>query len=88
MSANADISKASALFYARGYRVHDSTSESVITRITSQIQDHDESVVLCHDTKENTVNAMEYLIPWLLDNGYTLLPLTPDSETAHHAVLN
>ena len=67
---------------------NDSTSESVITRITSQIQDHDESVVLCHDTKENTVNAMEYLIPWLLDNGYTLLPLTPDSETAHHAVLN
>lgn len=67
---------------------NDSTSESVITRITSQIRDHDESVVLCHDTKENTVNAMEYLIPWLLDNGYTLLPLTPDSETAHHAVLN
>ncbi len=59
-------------------------SAMVISRITSQIQNYDQSVVLCHDTKEYTVNAMEYLIPWLLDNGYTISPLSFDSEPAHH----
>ncbi|MBE6006078.1 MAG: DUF5011 domain-containing protein [Sarcina sp.] len=59
-------------------------SAMVISRITSGISGFDESVVLCHDTKEYTVNAMEYLIPWLLDNGYTIRPLTRDSEPAHH----
>ena len=59
-------------------------SAMVISKITDQIRNFDESVVLCHDTKEYTVNAMEYLIPWLLDNGYTLRPLTVDSEPAHH----
>lgn len=59
-------------------------SAMVISRITSQIQNYDQSVVLCHDTKEYTVNAMEYLIPWLLDNGYTIRPLSFDSEPAHH----
>ena len=59
-------------------------SAMVISRITSQIQNYDQSVVLCHDTKEYTVIAMEYLIPWLLDNGYTISPLSFDSEPAHH----
>ncbi|MDO5133627.1 MAG: polysaccharide deacetylase [Eubacteriales bacterium] len=59
-------------------------SAMVISKITEQIQNFDESVVLCHDTKEYTVNAMEYLIPWLLDRGYTILPLSSDSEPAHH----
>ena len=63
-------------------------SAMVISRITEQIQNYDESVVLCHDTKEYTVNAMEYLIPWLLDKGYTILPLSPDSEPAHHSIQN
>ena len=59
-------------------------SSMVISRITDQIRNFDESVVLCHDTKEYTVNAMEYLIPWLLDNGYSIRPLTVDSAPAHH----
>lgn len=59
-------------------------SAMVISRITDQIRNQDESVVLCHDTKEYTVNAMEYLIPWLLDNGYAIEPLTADSFPAHH----
>ena len=59
-------------------------SAMVISRITEQVQNYDTSVVLCHDTKEYTVNAMEYLIPWLLDNGYEIRPLSVDSFPAHH----
>ena len=59
-------------------------SAMVISRITDQIRNFDTSVVLCHDTKEYTVNAMEYLIPWLLDNGYEIRPLSVDSFPAHH----
>lgn len=59
-------------------------SAMVISRITEQIQNYDTSVVLCHDTKDYTVNAMEYLIPWLLDNGYEIRPLSVDSFPAHH----
>ncbi len=46
------------------------------------------AVVLCHDVKSYTVKAMDQVIPWALKNGYTFLPLTPYSETAHHGVNN
>ena len=46
------------------------------------------SVVLCHDVKSYTVDAMEDTILWALENGYTFLPLTSSSPTAHHGVSN
>lgn len=60
----------------------------VITNIISGLPNQDACVVLCHDTKEYTVKAMEYLIPWLLDHGYSIQPLQFDSEPAHHGVQN
>ena len=60
----------------------------VIKNITSQLPNQEICVVLCHDTKEYTVKAMEYLIPWLLDHGYNIQPLQFDSEPAHHGVQN
>ena len=60
----------------------------VIKNITSQLPNQESCVVLCHDTKEYTVKAMEYLIPWLLDHGYSIQPLQFDSEPAHHGVQN
>ena len=60
----------------------------VINNITSNLPNQDTCVVLCHDTKEYTVNAMKYLIPWLLDHGYDIRPLQFDSEPAHHGVQN
>lgn len=60
----------------------------VITKITSELPNQDTCVVLCHDTKEYTVKAMKYLIPWLLDHGYDIRPLQFDSEPAHHGVQN
>lgn len=62
--------------------------EEVVDKIISQVQNNDYSVVLCHDTKESTVNNIEYVIAWALENGYTFLPLDETSTTAHHAILN
>lgn len=64
------------------------SGQDVINNIISQVQNNDHSVVLCHDTKDATVNNIEYVIAWALENGYTFLPLNETSETAHHAVLN
>ena len=63
-------------------------SKVVAQNIISGIQDKTYSVVLCHDVKEYTVDAMEEVILYCLQNGYTLLPLTEGSPTTHHAVNN
>ena len=64
-----------------------STSE-VYNNVISGIQSHDISVVLQHDIKLFSVNAVEDIIVWGLANGYTFLPLTESSPTIHHGVNN
>ena len=34
------------------------------------------------------VDAVEEIILWGLENGFTFLPLQPDSPNAHHGVAN
>ena len=46
------------------------------------------SVVLQHDVKDYSVAAVERIILWGLENGYTLRALTPESYTAHHGIAN
>ena len=46
------------------------------------------SIVLQHDIHGNSVNAVEDIILWGLENGYTFLPLQSDSPGFHHPVLN
>ena len=56
--------------------------------VISGIQSHDISVVLQHDIKLFSVNAVEDIIVWGLANGYTFLPLTESSPAIHHGVNN
>lgn len=63
-----------------------STSE-VYNNVISGIQSHDISVVLQHDIKLFSVNAVEDIV-WGLANGYTFLPLTESSPAIHHGVNN
>ena len=49
---------------------------------------NESSVVLMHDVKQTTVNGVEAVIIWALDNGYTFLPLTDPSQAYHHSSLN
>ena len=46
----------------------------------------DSSVVLQHDIKGFSVNAVEKIIEYGLNNGYTFKPLTVDSPITHHGV--
>lgn len=64
------------------------TPNEVFKNITNGVQRREESVVLQHDTKEFSVDAVERVIAWGLVNGYTFKPLTEDSPTFHHPVNN
>ncbi|MBQ7597998.1 MAG: polysaccharide deacetylase [Clostridia bacterium] len=60
----------------------------VLQNCKTGVQNIKDPVILCHDVKDYTVKAMETFIPWAIENGYTFLPLTPDSPNAHHQVNN
>ncbi len=66
----------------------DCTGQEVVNNVIRQVRENDQSVVLCHDTKEYTVNNIEYVIAWALENGYTFLPLNETSAEVHHGVMN
>ena len=46
------------------------------------------SIVLQHDTKGFSVDAVERIIQYGLDNGYLFMKLDANSPTAHHSVNN
>ena len=63
-------------------------AETVFKNVCQGVQRQRISVVLQHDIKEFSVQAVERIIQWGLENGYTFLPLSPDSPGAHHGVNN
>ena len=46
------------------------------------------SIVLQHDIKDYSVNAVEKVLIWGQQNGYSFRALEPSSPTAHHGVNN
>lgn len=60
----------------------------VVENVISGIQKNNVSVVLQHDIKNFSVNAVEQIIQWGLSEGYTFLPLTTSSPMNHHGVNN
>lgn len=64
------------------------TTSSVFTNVTEGISSHNVSVVLQHDTKGCSVDAVEQIIVWGLSNGYTFLPLTENSPVCEHGINN
>ena len=84
---------------ARGYQYFDwnvdsndaggaKTADEVFENVTKGVAARTNSVVLQHDTKGFSVDAVERIIAWGLCNGYTFAPLTADSPTCHHGVNN
>ena len=45
-------------------------------------------MVLQHDIKGCSVDAVERIIVWGLNNGYQFLPLEESSYGAHHGINN
>ena len=64
------------------------SSDGVFNNITSGVKYHDQSLVLCHDVKPYTVNAMDRIIKWCLQNGYTFRTCQPEGYTYHLRVAN
>ncbi len=66
----------------------DIDTERIIKNVKSGVSGKKVSVVLMHDSHSYTVDAVEDIIVWGLENGYTFLPLSKYSFKAHHNVNN
>ncbi len=84
---------------ARGYRYFDwnvssqdaggaRTAEDVFENVVKGIGSNRTSIVLQHDIKGFSVDAVEKIIAWGLCNGYSFQALSYDSPGCHHVVLN
>ena len=63
-------------------------TETVLKNVITGVQQERISVVLQHDIHPYSVDAVEDIILWGLDNGYQFLPLEPNSPNVHHTVQN
>ena len=64
------------------------TSRQVYNNIISGVKNRKVSIVLQHDIKGFSIDAVEDVIIWGLKNGYTFLPLQENSPGAHHGINN
>lgn len=64
------------------------TTAGVVENVINGIKKRDVSVVLQHDIKSYSVDAVEEIIIWGLENGYTFLPLEENSPKCEHEVRN
>jgi peptidoglycan/xylan/chitin deacetylase (PgdA/CDA1 family) len=62
--------------------------ESVLADSEKQCSYSDTSVLLCHDIKQSTVDAMDEFLTWGEQNGYTFLPMSPHSKSCHQQINN
>ena len=64
------------------------TPEEVLSNVIEGVGTKSHSVVLMHDIKSYTVDAVEWIIRWGKSCGYTFAVLTPDGPTCHHVINN
>lgn len=64
------------------------TASQVATNVINGIKNCNVSVVLQHDIKKFSVEAVEQIVAWGLANGYTFLPMTENTPMVHHGVNN
>lgn len=64
------------------------TAEEVFTNVTTGLEGRKSSVVLQHDIKGFSIEAVESIINWGLANGYCFKALDTDSPVCEHNVLN
>jgi peptidoglycan/xylan/chitin deacetylase (PgdA/CDA1 family) len=64
------------------------TKDGVVSNVINGCKKKKTCVVLQHDTKKYSVEAVEEIIIWGLENGYTFLPLDINSPGMHHGVNN
>lgn len=57
--------------------------DKVVKNVISGIKKHNVSIVLQHDIKKYSVEAVEEILAWGLANGYTFLPMTESTPMVH-----
>lgn len=64
------------------------TAEEVYNNVVSGIGERNHVIVLQHDIKSFSVDAVEMILEWGTENGYVFRALDENSPTAHHHVNN
>ena len=64
------------------------SSDGVYQNVINRVYRDGKSIVLQHDSKGFSVDAVERIIQWGLANGFTFDKLDANSFTAHHGVNN
>ncbi len=64
------------------------TAKEVADNVVAGIQKHPVSIVLQHDTSAYSVEAVKYILFWGIENGYTFLPMTEETEMIHFPTKN
>lgn len=64
------------------------TASQVICNVINGIKGRNISIVLQHDIKKFSVDAVEEIIQWGLSEGYTFLPITSTTPMSHHGINN
>ena len=83
----------------KGYIYHDwnvdscdaggaTTPEEVYHNVIEGCRTREFSVVLMHDIRSYTIDAIEDILIWGLENGYTFEAMTTDTPAIHHTVKN
>lgn len=60
----------------------------VVTNVIKGVEGKQYAIVLQHDIHDFSVDAVEQILIWGYQNGYTFEALTPNSPTCHHSVNN
>lgn len=63
-------------------------SKKIYENVINGVSSRNYSIVLMHDIKRPTIDTIESIIGWGLNNGYTFKTLSSDSPTVHHHVNN
>ena len=93
------ISRLTTLMNNLGYQYYDwhvdsgdaggtTSTAGVVANVTNGCAERRTSLVLQHDVKDYSVEAVEQIIIWGRQNGYTFRALDLTSPTAHHRIAN
>ena len=64
------------------------SADVVYQNVITGLAQRNVSVVLQHDIHRYSVDAVERILIWGFENGYTFLPLQEDSPAVHHGLNN
>jgi len=64
------------------------STDQVFRNVTNGIGEKNYAIVLQHDTQGFSVNAVEKILIWGLNRGYTFAALDATSPTVHHKIAN